>query len=96
MLWLIRAGLGESGRGARTAPPRAGDDDADHHQQPLGIGETHPRNHREQGGRHDQARHRGTAQRQIEGEPALLSNHWPTVAAIGARLVAFQPGAIRA
>ena len=32
----------------------------------------------------------------FSARPRLRSNHWPMVAAIGATLVAFQPGAIKA
>ena len=32
----------------------------------------------------------------FSARPRLRSNHWPMVAAIGATLVAFQPGAISA
>ena len=73
VLWLIAAGLGDNGprrTNSATAVPAT--------TMPIttssrcGVGETQCGNDGEQGGRHDQARHRGAAQRQIERETALV------------------------
>ena len=72
VLRLIAAGLGDNGpRRTNSATAVPATTMPITHQQSLGIGEAQCGNDGEQGGRHHQARDRGPAQRQIEGEPAL-------------------------